>query len=513
MVLTDYSPWRSQLGAIEPYLWIFIFVASALAAVNFSHQRVQQPPKIKSKQSALHDHSSGTRSLQEEAQIVLDIYKVDGYDVSHVTAAEIALVMRKCDDLSEIFDWIHGKRAYEEKLMRRLDGIGSCTGCGLIATRSVGSSSGTSHHAISFLRRSTDRGCMLCNLILTLSADFSSYGRTDPCLQISADWSKSKGYVKPPGQRELVLEVFRAPRPTAPDNYDTYACKIISNIIRASRKTTIFTHRIWRMVVQTKYIPRFLRPRGFLLDDPSWSEWKDESAAGSTTPFRHLSQDPQSGDCVALWRSWVSRCLQSHERCGQNSKPWQALPTRLLEIRDNGTIRLKRGEELQRSMKYATLTYCWGQELTLKTTKANLQWHERGIPVSVLPKSLGDAVRVAKHLEIEYLWIDALCIVQDSLHDWETECLRMGDYYANSLVTISALDAASVQIGFLHRRTQVISRSIPSQPATSGFDQRFPRAGTYSATPRSAGVAGPSRSDSYRHACSTSPDPESFGSV
>jgi hypothetical protein len=52
---------------------------------------------------------------------------------------------------------------------------------------------------------------------------------------------------------------------------------------------------------------------------------------------------------------------------------------------------------------------------------------------------------------VRYLWIDALCIVQDSADDWEQESKRMGSVYRNSKFTISALTSPSGTHGILTR--------------------------------------------------------------
>jgi hypothetical protein len=55
-----------------------------------------------------------------------------------------------------------------------------------------------------------------------------------------------------------------------------------------------------------------------------------------------------------------------------------------------------------------------------------------------LPKTFRDAIVIARKLNIRYLWIDACCIVQDSLADWENESAKMGYIYSTSYVTIAA---------------------------------------------------------------------------
>jgi hypothetical protein len=44
-----------------------------------------------------------------------------------------------------------------------------------------------------------------------------------------------------------------------------------------------------------------------------------------------------------------------------------------------------------------------------------------------------DAISVTRALGIRYLWIDALCILQDSVKDWEQESANMAAVYTNSM--------------------------------------------------------------------------------
>lgn len=62
---------------------------------------------------------------------------------------------------------------------------------------------------------------------------------------------------------------------------------------------------------------------------------------------------------------------------------------------------------------------------------------------------------MTRKLGVNYLWIDALCILQDSDQDKAIECSNMGMYYRNAYVTISALSASDSSKGFLNRRLPI----------------------------------------------------------
>jgi len=123
---------------------------------------------------------------------------------------------------------------------------------------------------------------------------------------------------------------------------------------------------------------------------------------------------------------------------------------------------------------YAALSYCWGPSSeNLKTTNENLHQHSQGIEMESLPGAIRDAVVVCRALSIRYLWVDALCIVQDDEEEWRRESETMGDVYHSAWVTIANLASSSSGVGFLQRSPH--QATIPfrshSSPNLSGFLQ------------------------------------------
>jgi hypothetical protein len=76
-----------------------------------------------------------------------------------------------------------------------------------------------------------------------------------------------------------------------------------------------------------------------------------------------------------------------------------------------------------------------------------------GIPLALLSQTIQDAVEVTRRLGIKYLWVDALCIIQEQPDkaDWTIESAKMGLIYANAYLTIAATSASSASQGFLTR--------------------------------------------------------------
>lgn len=123
------------------------------------------------------------------------------------------------------------------------------------------------------------------------------------------------------------------------------------------------------------------------------------------------------------------------------------------------TVNLYWPEEGEKG-RYVALTYCWGGEQPLVTTRKTAQNFTDGIPTSRLPQTLLDAVNLTHKLGLRYLWIDCLCIIQDDAEDVSAEISRMAQIYQEAYVTVSAARARSVHEGFLSPRRVVAEPSV-----------------------------------------------------
>lgn len=139
-------------------------------------------------------------------------------------------------------------------------------------------------------------------------------------------------------------------------------------------------------------------------------------------------------------------CELKHQKC----KPLVGqMPKRLIDVGSlNGRPpRLVMSMDLHKpDIRYATLSYCWGGA-SLCTTKENEPLHRQEIPEQLFPPTLQDALTLTRHLNIQFLWIDALCIVQDDHAEWEIEASRMQNIYSGSSITIAATDADNGSVG------------------------------------------------------------------
>lgn len=155
---------------------------------------------------------------------------------------------------------------------------------------------------------------------------------------------------------------------------------------------------------------------------------------------------------------WFSSCLRTHSKCRQPlTQPTTSYPTRLLDLgpKDSGVCRLIITAEAAMSSPhepYLTLSYRWGTDPGLLLLSSTLHEFRQGKPISVLPKTFQDLVTVARKFSIRYVWIDALCIIQDSPEDWEVEALKMRTVYANSACTVAASVSSNESEGLFRFR-------------------------------------------------------------
>ncbi|PMD33941.1 HET-domain-containing protein, partial [Hyaloscypha variabilis F] len=161
-------------------------------------------------------------------------------------------------------------------------------------------------------------------------------------------------------------------------------------------------------------------------------------------------------------RQWLQYCYSHHEQCATSKTSF--LPTRVIDV--GGLDGVPRLVELKgHPSHYAALSYCWGGDQSVKAKERNIKDFYTQLPVSKLQQTLKDAISTTRALGLQFLWIDSLCIIQDSEDDKIKELSRMHEVYANAYVTIVAANATDCNEGFLQRRIQ-----LPDDPATVNFE-------------------------------------------
>lgn len=182
--------------------------------------------------------------------------------------------------------------------------------------------------------------------------------------------------------------------------------------------------------------------------------WKRHLALGEASPIIiHLLQEDafkfgrpadlhgrrlKSTVDIGLVQKWISLCQEDHgEKCGNVWKADRKLPgfVRVVDVISMAVVPAPSG------CRYLTLSYVWGSiGAEYWTTKDNIAERSApgGLNVSNLPETITDSILFVRQLGRRYLWIDALCIIQDDSLDKSSQLRAMDLVYGLSLLTIVA---------------------------------------------------------------------------
>ena len=302
-------------------------------------------------------------------------------------------------------EWSKMQRQRTKRLLKTSKESGLCGACEIIHE-----SKAFSHHEYTGLRESACN-CRVCRLFLD---SVSANVRNNPSSEVT---------ITPPNGR-LFYKFYGQPGLT----FDLLAMN--GNLI-------ILFRFFLRMVITICHIGH---------------------STTSDAPLRDIQQDPLSQECINIILSWIETCVSTHNQCITKSPSTK--PSRLIEINESylrgSYLCLRELQDLPATdLRYCALSYCWGSFNHLRTTSENLSRHRKKISTRSLPKTVRDAILVTQNLGIKYLWVDSLCIVQDSAIDWAEECSKMGGYYQSAYLVLSALDSADARDGFLRPRPDI----------------------------------------------------------
>lgn len=126
--------------------------------------------------------------------------------------------------------------------------------------------------------------------------------------------------------------------------------------------------------------------------------------------------DPASRECLAVAKDWLHTCLSEHKKCNSSGASQRPLPTRVIDV-GGEACPPKIFNTNGKFGSYVALSYCWGGDSTFVLNVKTIGFLQEGIPLADYPATLRDAIIITRSLGIQYLWIDALCIRQDSAEE------------------------------------------------------------------------------------------------
>jgi hypothetical protein len=121
-------------------------------------------------------------------------------------------------------------------------------------------------------------------------------------------------------------------------------------------------------------------------------------------------------------RAVARECVEEYCYCPQAQI--RELPTRVIVLADDESIVCILVTGKCRDY-YTVLSYCWGEQNQQVLLKENITVMQEGFATDQLLQTIIDAVQTTRELGLSYLWIDALCIIQDNKENQLQEILSM----------------------------------------------------------------------------------------
>jgi len=142
---------------------------------------------------------------------------------------------------------------------------------------------------------------------------------------------------------------------------------------------------------------------------------KDDPAA-NFVPVQPISIPVMNATIIKRIKERLAECQEKHAFCPRKVPP--ILPKRVIDVGagvSDRPVTLHISEPNEKAF-YLALSYCWGGPQEITTTSATLETYISSLPAD-LPGTIKDAILVTRSLGFRYLWVDALCIIQDDDSD------------------------------------------------------------------------------------------------
>ena len=190
------------------------------------------------------------------------------------------------------------------------------------------------------------------------------------------------------------------------------------------------------------------------------SPQQSEERIESSNALRARRVIPHQAE-LPLIRDWLSTCEQRHKDCHHS---WQRtsvdeLHLRVIDVHERCIL------VAPKNCKYVALSYMWGdRDLVVETLKSNFETFM--IPQGLdkgpkpLPRTISDAIDLVRAIGQKYLWVDALCIIQDDKDDQKHQIRNMDLVYGLASFTIVAADGADAGLVGVKSGTRKIVQDI-----------------------------------------------------
>ncbi|KAH7399198.1 heterokaryon incompatibility protein-domain-containing protein [Phaeosphaeria sp. MPI-PUGE-AT-0046c] len=160
-----------------------------------------------------------------------------------------------------------------------------------------------------------------------------------------------------------------------------------------------------------------------------------------------------TGKNRALMKSWFDLCREKHKGpCQSGINPSESFSymanSSYFGVIDVWNLQLTFLPHNDSDYEpYVALSYVWGKGERYRTLLNNVIRHKTH-------GAIQDAIALVPALGLRYLWVDSLCIVQDSSRSWKLNAFNMNLIYGNATLTICAADGQDSTEGLraMHRK-------------------------------------------------------------
>lgn len=305
------------------------------------------------------------------------------------------------------------------------------------------------HHSIPDLEMSAAQGCQLCNMIQDQFP--TSYTGHETSNQEIWHMFLEKS-------PRLIGVICVRPYDSQP--LDRGVCLEISYFVDAASRSAdayFFSAEFDLLPAADKFIPF---PQQIDIGTDEETSLTVESENDLSCPIRERTASEIS--------NWVRTCRETHGECWKDTtvspsrdESTVKLPARVIDIYD-GTSSPPRVRVIDTSTStfqtpYMTLSHCWGEGLHFSLLQSNASVLYNEIPWSRMPRTFREAITFTHQLGVKFLWIDALCIVQDSEADWLDQALSMASIYSNSLLNLASTSSENGDGGLFIARNPYLA--------------------------------------------------------
>ncbi|CAH0000691.1 unnamed protein product [Clonostachys byssicola] len=143
---------------------------------------------------------------------------------------------------------------------------------------------------------------------------------------------------------------------------------------------------------------------------------------------------------------WINTCDDGHELCKNQYKADRVQRLRLVDVNKMCIINVSSRDHYH---QFATLSYVWGREPFLRLSRDNLKhlMTPGSLDKTPPPLTVRDALQICHGLQIQFIWVDSLCIIQDDKSDMIEIVDSMDSIYRQSVITIVAASGTNAHAG------------------------------------------------------------------